>query len=162
MENLIWHNETRKVSDLIPFQKNPRKMTEEQVAQLSASIERFNLVEIPVIDVDNTIIAGHQRLKILSLLGRGEEIIDVRVPNRKLTPKEFEEYLIRSNKNTGEWDFDLLGNAFNPDDLFQWGFTGKDLGMPDFAPASEEDQGDLGKKDKKEVECPNCHATFTP
>jgi len=108
MNKLIWHTEQRKINDLIPFGKNPRKLTDTQSKQLQKSLEKFNLVEIPAIDIDNRIIAGHQRLKILQQLDRGEEIIDVRVPNRKLTEKEFQEYLLRSNKNTGEWDFDVL------------------------------------------------------
>lgn len=166
MTDLIWHNEQRKVSDLIPFSKNPRKMTEAQVAQLTSSLERFNLVEIPVINTDNTIIAGHQRLKILSMLNRRDEVIDVRVPNRSLTPEEFNEYLIRSNKNTGEWDTDMLANVFDPTDLYNWGFTAKDLGMPDFAPADESEQGDLskvgtdGEGKLKEVTCPDCGHVF--
>jgi len=110
MEKLVWHNEKRKVNELIPFEKNPRKITPKQQEDLKKSLEKFNLVEIPAIDTDNKIIAGHQRLKILQILGRGEEEIDVRLPNRKLTDEEFEEYNIRSNKNTGEWDYNLLAD----------------------------------------------------
>lgn len=109
-EKLIWHNEKRKVNDLIPFKKNPRKISKKQIEDLKKSLEKFNLVEIPAIDTNNKIIAGHQRLKILQILGRGEEEIDVRMPNRKLTDEEFEEYNIRSNKNTGEWDYNLLAD----------------------------------------------------
>jgi len=44
----------------------------------------------------------------MRLLGRENEIIDVRVPNRMLTNEEFEQYLLTSNAVTGEWDFELL------------------------------------------------------
>jgi len=107
---LKWHTEQRKVKDLIPFEGNPRQLTEKQAKDLEKSLKRFDLVEIPAIDTDNKTIAGHQRLKILQSLGRGDEVIDVRVPSRKLTDAEFLEYNLRSNKNTGEWDFDLLAN----------------------------------------------------
>ena len=103
-----WHTEQRKISELIPYSRNPRKLTDEQRGQLQKSIEKFNLAEIPAINTDNMIIAGHQRLKVMVLLGRGEEYTDVRIPNRKLDVKEIEEYCIRSNKNTGEWDLELL------------------------------------------------------
>jgi len=126
MEKLIWHNEKRKVSDLIPFKKNPRKITKKEQADLRKSLEKFNLVEIPAIDTDNKIIAGHQRLKIMIVLGRGEEEIDVRMPNRKLTDEEFEEYNIRSNKNTGEWDYNLLAD-FGSDFLKEIGFEEQEL-----------------------------------
>lgn len=110
MSKLTWHTEQRKISDLIPFADNPRRLTDKQAKDLKKSLEKFGLVEIPAIDTDNKIIAGHQRLKIMALLERGEEMIDVRVPNRKLTDQEFLEYNLRSNKNTGEWDFDILAN----------------------------------------------------
>jgi len=109
-EHLIWHTKKRKINDLIPYDGNPRQMSKKQVADLTKSIERFDLVEIPAIDTDNKIIAGHQRLKILQLLGRGDEEIDVRMPNRKLTDGEFREYLLRSNKNLGEFNWDMLAN----------------------------------------------------
>ena len=93
MKKLKWHNEKRKVNDLLPYSKNPRKINDKQISDLKRSLKKFNLVEIPAIDVDNKIIAGHQRIKVLQLLGRGDEVIDVRVPNRKLTSKEYEQYL---------------------------------------------------------------------
>lgn len=110
MEKLEWHNERRKVRDLIPFEGNPRMLTESQKKQIQQSLSKFNLVEIPAINTDNKIIAGHQRVKILALMGRGEEEIDVRVPNRLLDENEFQEYCVRSNRNVGSWDLDLLAN----------------------------------------------------
>lgn len=126
LQPLEWHTEKRRIKDLIPFEGNPRKMNQKQVKDLKKSLKKFNLVEIPAIDLDNKIIAGHQRLKILMLLGRGDEEVDVRVPNRKLTDEEFKEYNLRSNKNTGDWDFDLLAN-FDESLLQDVGFESEDL-----------------------------------
>jgi len=126
MNKLSWHTEKRKVKDLIPYELNPRILTDIQAEELKKSLNKFNLVEIPAIDSDNKIVAGHQRVKILLLLGRGEEEIDVRVPNRKLTDEEFREYNIRSNKNTGEWDLDLLAN-FDEVFLTDIGFSSEEL-----------------------------------
>lgn len=123
---LEWHNERRKIKDLVPHPNNPRKMSEEQVAALKKSLEKFNLVEIPAIDTDNTVIAGHQRLKILMMLGRTDEEIDVRVPNRKLTADERDSYLITSNKVTGEWDWGDLAN-FSEELLLNSGFSKVEL-----------------------------------
>lgn len=120
-KKLVWRTEKRKISDLVEFEHNPRRLTHEQEKKLTESIERFGLVEIPAIDVDETILAGHQRLKVYQKVN-GDAEIDVRVPNRALTKKEREEYIVRSNKNTGEWDFDLLKEHFEADDLFAWGF----------------------------------------
>lgn len=128
MEPLIWHTEKRRVQELKMWDQNPRTLTQAQAEQLNASLTKFNLVEIPAIDLDNRIIAGHQRVTILLALGRGDEEIDVRVPNRKLTEEEYQEYNLRSNKNTGEWDFEKLANI-NAELLKLVGFSDKDLGL---------------------------------
>lgn len=125
-KKLEWHTEQRKISALIPWEKNPRQMTEKQAKDLRISLERFNLISIPAIDTDNTIISGHQRMKIMQLLGRGDEIIDVRVPNRKLTEAEVEEANLRENKNVGEWDFDALA-SFDVDMLKGVGWLDEEL-----------------------------------
>lgn len=112
MKPLRWKTVKRKVNDLIPFEKNPRKLTEERQQRLIASLEKFNLAEIPIINLDNTLIGGNQRCKILQLVGRGEELIDVRLPNRQLSELELKEYALTSNTHAGEWDFDILETEF--------------------------------------------------
>jgi DNA modification methylase len=123
---LAWTTEKRRINDLVPYQKNPRTLSSKQLADLKKSLERFNLVEIPAIDQTNRIIAGHQRLKALQLLGRGEEEIDVRVPNRILSEDEYRQYLITSNAVTGDWDYELLQD-FDVDFLLDLGFDETDL-----------------------------------
>ncbi len=124
--SLLWHTAKRRVNDLVPWAKNPRTLSDKQLQDLKRSLKRFNLVEIPAIDTDNRIIAGHQRLKVLQLLGRGEEMVEVRVPNRKLTQKEYEEYLLTSNAVTGDWDFDKL-KSFDIGVLLDIGFDETEL-----------------------------------
>jgi len=111
----------RKVGDLIPHDHNPRTLNEKQKQTLMESLRKFSLVEIPAINLNNKIIAGHQRIKILSeTMGRDYEI-EVRIPNRLLTDKEYQEYLIRSNNNGGQNDNDILDAYFDCDDLIDWG-----------------------------------------
>ena len=124
VQKLSWTTQQRKVSDLVATSYNPRKISDEAKKQLTKSLQKFDLAEIPAINTDNTILAGHQRVTVLLALGRGDEVIDVRVPNRKLSKAEADEYLLRSNANTGEWDFDILGKDFEIDLL-------KDIGFPD-------------------------------
>lgn len=121
MIRLEWRTEKRKLSTLIATEGNPRQLTAKQAQDLEKSLKKFNLVDIPAINVDNRIISGHQRVAILKALGRGNEEIDVRVPNRKLTEEEHREYMIRANKNLGEWNFDLLAN-FDEELLKEVGF----------------------------------------
>ena len=124
-----WTTEKRKISDLLPMDCNPRQMTEKQNKDLERSLKKFDLVEIPAINTDNTILAGHQRLRIMAALGRGDEETDVRVPDRKLTETECKEYAVRSNKNVGQWDFEALANHFDSDALVEWGFEKAELGL---------------------------------
>lgn len=123
---LAWRTEKRLVKNLLPYEKNPRTISEKQIEDLKKSLRKFNLVEIPAIDTDGRIIAGHQRIKVLQLLGRGNEEIDVRIPNRKLTKKEYEQYLLTSNAVGGDWDFEKL-RSFDIDLLLDIGFDEDDL-----------------------------------
>ena len=127
MSKLQWHNERRRVGSLIKWPINPRRISEEQTNNLKASLEKFNLADPIIIDVDNTIVGGHQRLTVLKLLGRQDEEIDVRVPSRKLTDDEFRELALRLNINTGEWDWDVLAEHFDADELVSLGFETDDL-----------------------------------
>jgi len=112
MEKLVWRTEQRKVSELIPLDYNPRKRNEEKQIKLQGSIDKFNLVEIPVINLDNKIIAGQRRWEAFYELGKSEEMIDVRVPNRMLTEDEVKEYNLLSNTHAGEWDLPKLEAYF--------------------------------------------------
>lgn len=143
---LEWHNERRKVKDLVPFEYNPRILTEEKKERLVKSLEKFNLAEVPAINTDNKIIAGHQRVKVLVQLGRGEEEIDVRLPNRELTMEEFKEYNITSNVPAGFWDADALEDHFDDIDLEALGLYVGDIDIPeDLVPEDfkEEEEGEF-------------------
>lgn len=126
MKKLNWHTEKRRVDKLLPRENNPRTINQKQMSDLKKSIEKFNLVEIPAIDIDGTILAGHQRLKALQLLGRGDEYIDVRIPNRKLTESERDRYMLGSNALGGSWNFEKLKD-FSPELLTDIGFEDLDI-----------------------------------
>ena len=126
MERLKWHTVSKRVSDLIPQDVNPRTISDKQMSDLQKNLKKFNLVEIPAIDLNGKILAGHQRIKALQLLGRGEELIDIRIPNRQLSKEESERYLIASNALGGSWDFEKL-KSFDLDLLVDIGFDQIDL-----------------------------------
>lgn len=149
MNKLVWHTEVRNVNDLIPYDKNPRQMSDKQIKDLKKSLKKFNLVEIPAVDIDNRIIAGHQRLKVLQLLGRGNEEIEVRIPNRKLTQEEYDRYLITSNAVTGDWDFEKL-KSFDLSMLTDIGFDKSELeGIWAENLETEDDEFDVEEELKK-------------
>jgi DNA modification methylase len=123
---LSWHTEKRRVDQLVPYSKNPRVISEKKLDDLRRSLKKFNLAELPCINTDNMVVAGHQRLLALKLLGRGGEEIEVRVPNRKLSEEEFDRYLLTSNAVTGDWDLEKL-RAFDIDTLLNIGFDDAQL-----------------------------------
>jgi hypothetical protein len=121
-----WRTERRRVRDLVPWEGNPRRITERQAEELRKSLDRFGVADIPVVDVDGRIVGGHQRCAILMAQGKGDLEVDVRVPSRKLNDEEFAELNLRLNKNLGEWDFDVLAN-FSEDLLLSVGFDDEEL-----------------------------------
>jgi DNA modification methylase len=129
MEKITWHTETRLVNQLIPFAHNPRTLSKLQFAQLKESLAKFDYAECIAINTDNMIIAGHMRVKAMMAMKWQRKAIEVRVPSRFLELEEMKEYLIRSNKNTGEWDFDELADNFETRSLLEWGFEPEELGI---------------------------------
>lgn len=61
--------EYRAVSELIPYARNSRTHSEEQVGQIAASIREFGWTNPLLIDEDGTVIAGHGRLLAAQKLG---------------------------------------------------------------------------------------------
>ncbi len=148
-KKLVWATAQKHVNDLIPQEINPRKISDKQMSDLKRSLKKFNLVEIPAVDFDGTVLAGHQRIHALKLLGRGEELIDIRTPNRKLTEQEAKEYLIGSNKLGGYWDYDLL-KSFDTETLSFAGFEEMELAkFWDKDKETKEDSFNIEKELKK-------------
>jgi len=150
-----WKIEKRNISDLKDHPKNPRTLSKDQSFHLKRSLEKFGLIDKPIVNLDNTIIGGHQRIKIL--LGLGYKEIDCWVPEHPLTEKDIDELNIRLNKNTGEWDFDILANEWIDLNLIEWGFSASDLGIELPEDVMEEEQEE---EDKKLKMCPQCGHEF--
>ena len=94
-------------TDLIPYANNPRTHSEQQVAQVAASIQEFGFNNPILIDEHNSIIAGHGRLAAAQKLNMNT------VPTillEGLSEAQRKAYVIADNKLTenGGWDYDLL------------------------------------------------------
>lgn len=110
---LEWHTEQRRVKDLLPLKINPRSISDKKRRKLLNSLMDFGPVDLPAVNTDNKIVAGYRHVAILQLIGGGDELIDVDVPNRPLTNKEYKTYPLTSNRVHGEFDYDLLSEYFN-------------------------------------------------
>lgn len=124
---ITWHLEKRKLSDLTDHPRNPRKLDKNDAKQLKESLEKFGVIDKPVITTTNMIIGGHQRKQILKKLAIKE--VECWVPDRELTDKEVDELNIRLNKNIGCFDWDKLANEWEITDLLDWGFSLDEFGM---------------------------------
>ena len=92
---------------LIPYVNNSRTHSEEQVAQVAASIREFGFTNPILIDESDSIIAGHGRLMAAQKLGL-DEVPCIRLAH--LSDAQKKAYVIADNKlalNAG-WDDDLL------------------------------------------------------
>ena len=116
----------KKVTELIPYVNNSRTHSDEQVAQIAASIKEFGWTNPILIDGDNGIIAGHGRLMAARKLGHTE------VPTielKDLTETQKKAYIIADNRlalNAG-WDNEMLTIELN--DLLADGFALDILGF---------------------------------
>jgi DNA modification methylase len=144
-----WHLELRNIKDLKPHPKNPRRLSKHDAEHLQKSLEKFGLIDKPCINHDNMIIGGHQRVSILKKLGHTE--IECYVPKEAISPKDVDELNIRLNRATGEFDFDILANEFNTDDLLEWGFTEEELCLNIEDIASQEPDNDVLEPSKDPI-----------
>ena len=122
-----WELKTLQIEEVFENDDNPRRLTKDQEKQLRTSLEKFGVCEPVVVNRSGKIIGGHQRFSILKSMGR--KTIEVYRAAEELSPAEEKELTIRLNKNTGEWDYDMLANAWDVGDLLEMGFELKELGL---------------------------------
>jgi len=113
------------INKLKPATYNPRQISTKQYNDLKKSIEKFSLVDPIIINKDMTVIGGHQRLKICKELKY--KVVECVVLD--LSKEDERELNIRLNKNTGDFDMDILANEFDIDELTDWGFKHIDIGL---------------------------------
>jgi len=157
------------VESLIPYARNSRTHSDEQISQLASSIREFGWTNPIIIDGEQGIIAGHGRLMAARKLGM-TEVPCIRLDH--LTDAQRRAYIIADNKlalNAG-WDEEMLGlelaDLREVDfDLSLMGFAADEIEQalnpeePNFEPGTEDDQGKLDEKSP--IECPHCHKFFT-
>jgi DNA modification methylase len=143
------------IKDLIPADYNPRKWDENAYTSLKESIKRFGMVD-PIIvngfpNRKNVVIGGHFRLKVAKNLEfKTVPVVYLNIPD---IAKE-KELNLRLNKNTGEWDWNLLAK-FNESVLSEIGFSSQELDDIfdlDLEPEKFDLQKELKKLDINNVE----------
>ncbi|HXI75681.1 MAG TPA: DNA methyltransferase [Steroidobacteraceae bacterium] len=121
----------RPLADLIPYARNARTHSPEQVAQIAASMEQFGWTNPILVDERGGVIAGHGRLQAAQALGMGQ-VPTIAVPG--LTEAQRRALVLADNKlalNAG-WDFGLLRDELAELDTGEFdmgvlGFSGEEL-----------------------------------
>lgn len=115
------------IKEIKPSPYNPRKISNEDFAQLVESLRQYSFVEPLVVNSNperyGNLIGGHQRLKAALHLGYTK----VPVVFIQLDEKHERALNLRLNRNTGEFDLELLKN-FDISELIDVGFDDSDLG----------------------------------
>ena len=72
----------------------------------------------PLVVAEGVVVGGNMRLLAMKDLGYREvSVIDV----TEWTQEKRDEFMIKDNLSFGDWDYDLLANEWNIDDLTDWG-----------------------------------------
>jgi len=121
--------ELRKLSDIIPYENNPR-INDAAVDAVAASIREFGFRQPVVVDGADVLIVGHTRWKAAQKLGLKEIPVHVATD---LTPAQIQAYRIADNEiaTIADWDYDLL-----PLELAELQLADFDLGLLGFPPRS--------------------------
>lgn len=114
------HIKIIQIDGLIPYARNSRTHSDEQITQIAASIKEFGFLNPVIIDGENGIIAGHGRVVAAKKLGMTELPC---VEADHLTEAQRRAYVIADNKlalNAG-WDYEAL--RVELEDLAHEGFN---------------------------------------
>jgi DNA modification methylase len=136
------------INSLIPAEYNPRKWDKEAEAQLKESITKYGVVDPLLVNSaesrKNIVIGGHFRLSCIKSLGiKKVPVVYINIPDIERE----KELNIRLNKNTGDWNWDLLA-TFDESFLSQVGFSSEELDDI-FAIEDTPEQFDLQKELQK-------------
>lgn len=155
MAEVTTKNFVAKIDDLLPSEENPRSIGRKEYEALKKSLVEFpemkQLREI-IIDEDNNILAGHQRIYALKDLGY-EDVFVRQVHG--LTKKQKREFMVKDNVSSGKWDADIIANHWDLDEL-------EGFGVPQFKIPGNggSDSNTDGDYKKHEVTCPECGHHF--
>jgi site-specific DNA-methyltransferase (adenine-specific) len=126
-----------KISEVKANPSNPRTIKDDKFNKLVQSIKDFpQMLELRpiVVNDDMIVLGGNMRLKACKEAGLKEVSI---IKASELTPEQQAEFIVKDNIGFGEWDYELLLNAYDSSELEAWGLDLPDL--PEKELEAEED-----------------------
>jgi hypothetical protein len=142
------------IRQIRPNPDNPRVIKDGKFQKLVKSITELpQMLELRpvVVNRDMIVLGGNMRLKACEAAGLTEVPV---IFAENLTPEQEREFIIKDNSSFGEWDWDLLANEWNVDQLQEWGM---DIGGFDLSPDEFDESFELPDGDKS----PFQQMTFT-
>ena len=131
-----------KISEIKSNPNNPRLIKDDKFHKLVKSIQEFpKMLDIRpiVVNADMIVLGGNMRLKACKEAGLKEVPV---IFADSLTEEQQKEFIIKDNVGFGEWDWDMIANEWDVEQLEEWG-----LDVPDFENNIEEnDNEDLEAK----------------
>ena len=112
---------TVKLSDIKPNPNNPRLIKDDKFHKLVKSIQEFpKMLEIRpiVVNSDMIVLGGNMRLKACKEAGLKEIPV---IFADDLTEEQQREFIIKDNVGFGEWDWEMIANEWDSEQLEEWG-----------------------------------------
>ena len=137
-------NSLMKISDIKANPNNPRIIKDDKFKKLVESVKSFpEMLELRpiVVNKDMIILGGNMRFKACKEAWIKE--IPVIIADN-LTEEQEREFLIKDNVSGGEWDFDILANEWDKEELEEWGL--------DVQFDNKEEQKDISENIKEEYQ----------
>ena len=126
-----------KIKDIKSNPNNPRVIKDDKFHKLCESIKAFpKMLELRpiVVNDDMIVLGGNMRLKALKHLGLTEAPV---IKASDLTEDQQRQFIIKDNAGFGEWDWDMLANEWDVQELESWG-----INVPAFAETELEAEED--------------------
>lgn len=134
-----------KIKDIRINPKNPRYIKDDQMQRLKENIKGFlKMMKLRpiIIDNNNIIIGGNMRYLAMVALGYKEIPEGWVVKASDLTEEEREKFIILDNVPFGNFDYEILANEWDINDLKDWGVNLDDIdrNVPEVEDYSEMDE----------------------
>lgn len=139
--------EKAKISSIKANPNNPRIIKDDKFHKLVQSIKDFpQMLSIRPIVVNNdmVVLGGNMRLKACKEAGLKEVPI---IKASDLTEDQQREFIIKDNVGFGEWDWAMIANEWDAEQLGEWG-----LDVPDMAQELEAEEDDYEMPDEVQTD----------
>jgi len=128
-----------KLSEIKSNPNNPRIIKDDKFRKLVKSIQEFpKMLEIRpvVVNADMIVLGGNMRLKACKEAGLKEVPV---IFADDLTDEEQKQFIIKDNVGFGEWDWDMIANEWDAEEVEEWGLDIPEFSIKEELEAEEDD-----------------------